>query len=580
MGTLSHFSPHRFQRKRGLGWGRFLTSLPLLLAACSAGPPGPGLDVDRVIAHVDALAASPRVHDTEAARAAAAYIEAHVPGTERFAVGFVDLPSIDVLGGHFRDAQHVRTGDPDLLVHFGPPGPALLITAHYDTVEGSPGAVDNAVSVGLLIELAGELRAHPPSHPVLLAFTADEEGGLVGAEALAARRDDIAFAIALDLVGGSGDLVLNGASTLIGTSEMRWLADAGDRAGVVIRAPLPQRVVSRWWPQAERSDHGAFTRRGIRAFHLYNRGQDGEWIDLAYHSPHDTPARVDRDSTAAAARLLLALTTEPPPKHTTDGFWLPLATNTVVPRAWLLAAEVLLAALALAGIVRCIGVRSRGGLGVAAGLVCTALAIATAALVDRDPRWVLAPLRHELAAAAVILGTLGLLTRAAQRLRPWIGAQRYLAAAITSSLAIGVAWIAVGAAEIAWLWLVPAAALAFAPRENRRWLAIALTLTTLLPIALVLLPTQVREAAWNGFLPPNVPPAVWVGVLGLPALAAVGWLARRGSTPGPLGTLVLPLGCGLAVIFGVAAADLPSRPCNLAQFEHFGLRCDRGPTWP
>jgi len=178
-----------------------------------------------------------------------------------------------------------------------------------------------------------------------------------------------------------------------------------------------------------------------------------------------------------------------------------------------------------------------------------------------------------------MLGTLGLLTRAAQRIRPWVGSQRYLAAAIATSLAIGVAWVAVGAAELAWLWLVPAAALAFAPREKRRWLAVVLALPTLLPL-LVVLPTQVREAAWNGFLPPDVPPAVWVGVLALPALAAVGWLARRGSTPGPLGTLVLPLGCGLAVIFGIAAGALPSRRCNLAQFEHFGLRCDRGPTWP
>ncbi|MBV8755854.1 MAG: M20/M25/M40 family metallo-hydrolase [Deltaproteobacteria bacterium] len=565
---------------RGLSWGRFLTSLPLLLVACSAGPPGPGLDVDRVLAHVDALAGSPRVHDTEAARAALAYIEAHVPGTERFAVGDVELPAIDVLGGHFRDAERIHTDDPDLLVRFGPPGPALLITGHYDTVPGAPGAADNAVAVGLLIELAGELRTHPPPYPVMLAFTADEERGLVGAEALAQRRDDIAFAIALDLVGGSGDLVLNGASTLIGTSEMRWLADAGDRAGVVIRAPLPHRVVSRWWPQAERADHGAFTRQGIRAFHLYNRGQDGEWIDLAYHSPHDTPSRLDRTSIAATGRLLRALVTKPPPPHTTDGFWLPLAANTVVPRAWLLGLEVLLVALALAGLVRCIGPLARGGLGLVAGTACTALAITLAAVLDRDPRWVLAPLRRELAAAAIIAGTLGLVTRAAQRFRPWVGSSRYLAAALALPLAIGIAALAVGAAELAWLWLVPAAALAFAPREGRRILAAALAATTLLPAVLVLLPMQVREAAWNGFLPPSPPLAVWVGVLCLPPLAAAAWLARRGSTPGPLGTLVLPVGCALAVISAVGVVGLSQPACNLAQFEHFGLRCDRGPTWP
>src|SRR6185312_11446709 len=102
---------------------------------------------------------------------------------------------------------------------------------------------------------------------------------------------------------------------LIGTSEMRWLADAADRAGTIVRAPLGHRLVSRWWPQAERADHGAFTRRGVRAFHLYNRGTDGDWIDLAYHSPRDVPERIDRASVAATGRLLRALVAEPPPPH-------------------------------------------------------------------------------------------------------------------------------------------------------------------------------------------------------------------------------------------------------------------------
>lgn len=556
--------------------------LLVFLIACSAGPPGPGLDVDRVMAHVDRLAEAPRVHDTEAARAAVAYIEQAVPGTERFAVGFIDLTPIDVLGSHIRDAERVHTDDPDLLVRFGPPGPALLLTAHYDTVAGSPGAADNAVAVGLLIELAGELRAHPPGHPVLLAFTADEESGLVGAEALAERRDDIAFAVALDLLGGSGDLVLNGASTLIGTSEMRWLADAADRAGTIVRAPLGHRLVSRWWPQAERADHGAFTRRGVRAFHLYNRGTDGDWIDLAYHSPRDVPERIDRASVAATGRLLLALVAEPPPPHESDGFWLPLAANTVVPRAWLIVAELVLAALAFAGLFAGIGARVRGGLGLWAGIACYALAVAAAAALDRDPRWLLAPLTHLLAAAAIIAGAFGLCTRAAARYRPWVGTTRYRAFAIASSLAIGLAWLAAGAAEIAWIWLVPAAALALVRRTSGRHAlgAIAAVATTLLPVVLVLAPAQVREAAWNGFLSPAVPPAVWVGVLSIPVVAAVAWLARRGSGTGPLGTFVLAVGCGLAVIGGATGVLASRQTCNLAQFEHFQLACDRVSGWP
>jgi hypothetical protein len=566
-----------------------------VLVACSAGSPGPGLDTERVLGHVDILAKTPRVHDTDASRAAAAYIEHALAAAgigsragdpagalEHVTVGDVEIPAIDVLGSHVRDRHTAHVDDPDLVVRFGPPGPALLITAHYDTVEGSPGAADNAVAVGVLLELARELHAHPPSHPVMLAFTADEEGGLVGAEALAQRRTDIAFAVALDLVGGSGELVLNGASMLIGAAEMQWLADAADRAGMIVRAPLPHRVVSRWWPQAERADHGAFTRRGIRAFHLYNRGNDGEWIDLAYHSAYDSPARLDRTRIDELGRLVVALVAEQPPPHDGGGFWLPLAANTVVPRWTLVAFDVVLVLLALAGLAAIVGPRDRPGAGLVAALGCYAAAIAVATLVERlaayPGAWLLAPLRWQLSLALVLAGTLVLATRAVGRYRRWIGDARYAAVAIAVPLVAGLAWLVAGAAEIAWLWLVPAATLALAVRVRR--LRIPAALVALLPAVLVLLPAQVREASWNGFLPIGIPLSVWVGVLALPAVAAVAWIARRGSAVGPLGTLVLVVGAALAAIGGASSVVLSRPSCNAAQFEHFQLACTRGAGWP
>jgi hypothetical protein len=569
--------------------------LLLALVACSAPAPGPGLDTDRVLGHVDILAKTPRVTGTDEARAAAAYIEHALASAglrsratdpagwlEPFPVGDVELPAIDVLGEHVRDRRTVHVDDPDLLVHFGPPGPALLLTAHYDTVAGSPGAADNAVAVGVLLELARELHAHPPSHPVMLAFTADEEGGLVGAEALAQRRTDIRFAVALDLLGGTGDLVLNGASTQIGAAEMHWLADAADRAGVIIRAPLPHRVVSRWWPQAERADHGAFTRRGLRAFHLYNRGNDGEWIDLAYHSAYDTPARLDRTRIAELGRLVVALVAAQPPPHDGDGFWLPLATNTVVPRWTLVAVELVLVLVVLAGLLALVGPRDRPGPGLLAALGCYATAIAIATLVERlaayPGAWLLAPLRWELSLAFVLAGALVLATRAVARFRPWTGSARYAALAIAAPLAIGLAWLVAGAAELAWIWLVPAAALAVAVRV--RHLRIPAAALALLPAVLVLYPAQVREAAWNGFLPVALPLAVWVGVLALPAAAATAWITRRGSAAGPLGTLVLVVGAALAVLAGGSSVVLSRPACNAAQFNNFQLACTRGAGWP
>jgi hypothetical protein len=154
----------------------------------------------------------------------------------------------------------------------------------------------------------------------------------------------------------------------------------------------------------------------------------------------------------------------------------------------------------------------------------------------------------------------------------------YAAVAIAVPLAAGLAWLVAGAPELAWIWLAPAAALGLAVRF--RPLRIPAALAALLPAVLVLLPAQLREAAWNGFLPTAVPLAVWVGVLCLPAIAAAAWVARRGSGAGPLGTLVLVVGAGLAAIGGGSNVLLARPACNQLQFEHFQLACTRGAGWP
>ena len=48
----------------------------VVVSACSAGEPGPGIDVDRAMVHVSALMElGPRPSDTDASRRAADYIE-------------------------------------------------------------------------------------------------------------------------------------------------------------------------------------------------------------------------------------------------------------------------------------------------------------------------------------------------------------------------------------------------------------------------------------------------------------------------------------------------------------------------
>jgi Peptidase family M28 len=576
-----------------------------LLAGCrGAGGDMPAApEVARAIATVQHLATTigPRPQGSSAAQRTLEWLESELVAIgaqpERLEVGTVELPAIRVLGVQHRSAHPITVSDPDLVVRFGTSdAKALLIMAHYDTVEGSPGGIDNAAGVAVVLELARELQQSPPPQPVMLVFTAAEEVGLAGAEALAAEyADRVALAISLDLIGGDGELVVNGASELIGAAELRWLADAGDAARVTLDVPAVHRVVSRWWPESERSDHGPFTRRGTRGIHFYNRGHDGEWIDLAYHSARDTAARVEPASIAAIGRLLRTLVATPPPPHAGDGFWLPFVHGLVVPRIALVALEIVLVLIVLGILVFSrVGLlawlaRSRDtvrGPALIAGALCYGAAVGVALGVekltsgDHLAPWLHAPGRALIGCVLVIAGGFGLATRIVARIAPWRGDGRYLAIATLVPLAIGLVWFAVGAAELAWVWLVPAAALAVAPLvagasvPARLAVAIAVVLAALpLPLAQSLGPQ--REGVWNGFLPVTVPLAGLVGLVGIPAAAAAAWALRRRPTSGPVGTLVLGVGAGLLVISGVVVAVTQPVLCSSLKFVEFLLACER-----
>jgi hypothetical protein len=222
---------------------------------------------------------------------------------------------------------------------------------------------------------------------------------------------------------------------------------------------------------------------------------------------------------------------------------------------------------------------ARSGLGLLAGTVCYLLAVGAAVVVERafaaghPAPWLHAPLRAEIGALSLIVGLLGLASRGLARVWSWRGEYRYLALAIVVLAAIGALLLAAGAAELAWIWIVPAAALAIAPRLGRfAPLPVALAL---LPCVLALRPLQLREGAWNGFLPVGMPLSVWLGLVALPFIAALAWLVRRRHVAGPVGALVLGLGCGLLVAVGLVVAITSSPSCTAAKFQEFHLACER-----
>jgi hypothetical protein len=219
------------------------------------------------------------------------------------------------------------------------------------------------------------------------------------------------------------------------------------------------------------------------------------------------------------------------------------------------------------------------GAGLVLGVLCYVVAAGVAIVVERAAAgehpapWLHAPLRVLVADVLVLGGAFGLATRVVARFWPWRGNQRYLAFAAVTCVTVGALLVALGAAELAWIWLVPAVAIALAPRLGRA--GVLAVVIAALPVACVLSPWQLREAAWHRFMP-SLPLALWVAIVGAPTIATAAYYLRIRTRPsGPLGTLVLGMGCGLAVALGLVFAVTFDPPCTPAKFEEFHLACER-----
>jgi hypothetical protein len=99
----------------------------------------------------------------------------------------------------------------NLFVEVGAGPRVLLLAAHHDAVPGSPGANDNAASVGILLDLWARLATDPPRRlTVRFGFFGDEERGMLGSRVYArtAALDDLIGVVSLELCGIGDSLAL------------------------------------------------------------------------------------------------------------------------------------------------------------------------------------------------------------------------------------------------------------------------------------------------------------------------------------------------------------------------------------
>jgi Peptidase family M28 len=162
--------------------------------------------IDRLRHHVSVLAGEigeRNVYRPAALHAAADYIrgeftaQGHQVTSQRYEVGGVASENLEVT---FRG----RT-KPDEIV---------LIGAHYDSVQGSPGANDNASGVAALLEISREFFQFTPERTVRFVAFVNEEppffssgqmGSMVYAKAARERGEDIRLMLSLEMLGSYSD---------------------------------------------------------------------------------------------------------------------------------------------------------------------------------------------------------------------------------------------------------------------------------------------------------------------------------------------------------------------------------------
>ena len=182
----------------------------------------------------------------------------------------------------------------------------VLLGAHYDAVEGTPGADDNAAAVAILLDVAGKLEPHTFKRSVIFAFFDAEEPPNFLSTSMGSirffedqREDDIHCAIIMDLVGH--DVPMQGFEDLVFVTGMESHPGLADTIESVIPfdgirvLPLLNEYVG------DLSDHHIFRVNEVPYLFL----SCGIWAH--YHRETDTPDKLNYSKAGTIAGFVSSL---------------------------------------------------------------------------------------------------------------------------------------------------------------------------------------------------------------------------------------------------------------------------------
>ncbi len=195
------------------------------------------------------------------------------------------------------------------------PETILLVGAHYDTVEGTPGADDNASGVAALLEISRAFARWTPACTVRFVAFVNEEppffywrdmGSAVYARAARRRGDRIELMLSLEMLGYYDDRpgsqrypplfryfypdradFIAVVSNLRSRHELRRFAAA---LGRHCQVPLQHAATFGFVPGVSWSDHLSFWRQGYRALMVTDTAF---YRNPYYHTMADRPGTLD-----------------------------------------------------------------------------------------------------------------------------------------------------------------------------------------------------------------------------------------------------------------------------------------------
>jgi Peptidase family M28 len=178
----------------------------------------------------------------------------------------------------------------------------VLLTAHYDTVAGSPGAADDGIGIGVLLETARALNtAHAVRNDIVILLTdAEEANGLHGAEAFVRERAEAlgpTVVINHEARGASGAPITFRMSSPNGKlldALSKASGASADSSAEAVAATLPNDT-----------DFTPFVQAG-----LYGYDTAIAAGGAYYHSPLDDPAHLSAASLQQMGETTLDLTRE------------------------------------------------------------------------------------------------------------------------------------------------------------------------------------------------------------------------------------------------------------------------------